>query len=203
LAKVTQEHNTTDNLDFQSSTDDTNLEAYLSADAVALLAKVEVQVEKLAQRQRQISAKLRIPQPVEQIWKVLTDYEALADFIPNLAKSRLIEHPDGGIRLEQVGSQRLLNFNFCARVVLDLEEYFPKEINFRMVEGDFKGFSGSWCLEPCSLGEHMETNLCYTIQVWPKLTMPISIIENRLSKNLRLNLLAIYQRVEELASKKS
>ncbi|MCF2147278.1 SRPBCC family protein [Desmonostoc muscorum LEGE 12446] len=200
---MTQEHNTTDNLDFQSSTDDTNLEAHLSADAVALLAKVEVQVEKLAQRQRQISAKLRIPQPVEQIWKVLTDYEALADFIPNLAKSRLIEHPDGGIRLEQVGSQRLLNFNFCARVVLDLEEYFPKEINFRMVEGDFKGFSGSWCLEPCSLGEHMGTNLCYTIQVWPKLTMPISIIENRLSKDLRLNLLAIYQRVEELASQKS
>ncbi|MFN6538047.1 MAG: SRPBCC family protein [Nostoc sp. EkiNYC01] len=200
---MTQEHNTTDNLDFQSSTDDTNLEAYLPADAVALLAKVEVQVEKLAQRQRQISAKLRIPQPVEQIWKVLTDYEALADFIPNLAKSRLIEHPDGGIRLEQVGSQRLLNFNFCARVVLDLEEYFPKEINFRMVEGDFKGFSGSWCLEPCSLGEDVGTNLFYTIQVWPKLTMPISIIENRLSKDLRLNLLAIYQRVEELASQKS
>ncbi|MBD2412674.1 cyclase [Nostoc calcicola FACHB-389] len=200
---MTQEHNTTDNLDFQSSTDDTNLEAHLSADAVALLAKVEVQVEKLAQRQRQISAKLRIPQPVEQIWKVLTDYEALADFIPNLAKSRLIEHPDGGIRLEQVGSQRLLNFNFCARVVLDLQEYFPKEINFRMVEGDFKGFSGSWCLEPCSLGEDVGTNLCYTIQVWPKLTMPISIIENRLSKDLRLNLLAIYQRVEELASQKS
>ncbi|MFN6468157.1 MAG: SRPBCC family protein [Nostoc sp. SerVER01] len=200
---MTQEYNTTENLDFQSSTDDNNLEADLSADALALLAKVEVQIEKLAQRQRQISAKVQIPQPVEQIWKVLTDYEALADFIPNLAKSRLIEHPDGGIRLEQVGSQRFLNFNFCARVVLDLEEYFPKEINFRMVEGDFKGFSGSWCLEPYSLGEHIGTNLCYTIQVWPKLTMPVSIIENRLSKDLRLNLMAIYQRVEEIASQKS
>ncbi|RCJ24507.1 cyclase [Nostoc sp. ATCC 43529] len=200
---MTQEYNTTENLDLQSSTDDTNLEADLSADALALLAKVEVQIDKLAQRQRQISAKVQIPQPVEQIWKVLTDYEALADFIPNLAKSRLIEHPDGGIRLEQVGSQRFLNFNFCARVVLDLEEYFPKEINFRMVEGDFKGFSGSWCLEPYSLGEHIGTNVCYTIQVWPKLTMPVSIIENRLSKDLRLNLMAIYQRVEELASQKS
>ncbi|WP_445636774.1 Cyclase [Nostoc sp. DSM 114161] len=200
---MTQEYNTTENLDLQSSTDDTNLEADLSADALALLAKVEVQIEKLAQRQRQISAKVQIPQPVEQIWKVLTDYEALADFIPNLAKSRLIEHPDGGIRLEQVGSQRFLNFNFCARVVLDLEEYFPKEINFRMVEGDFKGFSGSWCLEPYSLDEHIGTNLCYTIQVWPKLTMPVSIIENRLSKDLRLNLMAIYQRVEELAIQKS
>ncbi|MBD2614892.1 MAG: cyclase [Nostoc sp. GBBB01] len=200
---MTQEYNTTENLDFQRSTDDTNLEADLPADALALLAQVEVQIEKLAQRQRQISAKIQIPQPVEQIWKVLTDYEALADFIPNLAKSRLIEHPDGGIRLEQIGSQRLLNFNFCARVVLDLEEYFPKEINFRMVEGDFKGFSGTWCLEPYSLGEQIGTNLCYTIQVWPKLTMPVSIIENRLSKDLRFNLLAIYQRVEELASEKS
>jgi ribosome-associated toxin RatA of RatAB toxin-antitoxin module len=198
---VTKEQNATENLDFQSSSDDTNLGGDLTADIVALAAKVEVQIQKIAERQRQISAKVQIPQPVEKIWQVLTDYEALPDFLPNLAKSRLIEHPNGGIRLEQVGSQRLLNFNFSARVVLDLEEYFPKEINFRMVEGDFKGFSGSWCLEPCSLGEYVGTNLCYTIQVWPKLTMPVGIIENRLSKDLRLNLVAIHQRVEELASR--
>nr|WP_199326843.1 SRPBCC family protein [Nostoc sp. FACHB-888] len=178
-----------------------NLEGDLTADAVALAAKVEVQIEKIAERQRQISAKVQIPQPVEQIWKVLTDYEALPEFLPNLAKSRLMEHPNGGIRLEQVGSQRLLNFNFSARVVLDLEECFPKEINFRMVEGDFKGFFGSWGLEPYSLGECVGTNLSYTIQVWPKLTMPVGIIENRLSKDLRLNLVAIHQRVENLASK--
>ncbi|NDJ22919.1 cyclase [Nostoc sp. B(2019)] len=200
ILKVTKEHNTTEDFDFQSSSDDTNLQGDLLADTV-VPAKVEVQVEKIAERQRRISAKIQIPQPVEQIWKVLTDYEALADFIPNLAKSRLIEHPNGGIRVEQIGSGRLLNFNFCARVVLDLEEYFPKEINFRMVEGDFKGFSGSWCLEPYSLGEYIGTNLCYTIQVWPKLTMPVAIIENRLSKDLQLNMLAIHQRVGELTSK--
>lgn len=199
---MTKEQNTTENLDLQSPSDDTDLEGNLPADALALAAKVEIQIKKIAERQRQISAKLHIPQPVEQIWKVLTDYEALPDFIPNLTKSRLIAHPNGGIRLEQIGSQRLLNINFCARVVLDMEEHFPKEINFHMVEGDFKGFSGSWCLEPYTLGEYIGTNLCYTIQVWPKRTMPVAIIENRLSKDLRLNLLAIHQRVEHLASKK-
>ncbi|MEH2179579.1 SRPBCC family protein [Nostoc sp.] len=191
---MTKKQNTTENLDLQSFADDTNLEGDLPA-------KVEVKIEKIAERQRQISAKIQIPHPMEQIWKVLTNYEALPDFIPNLAKSCLIEHPNGGIRLEQVGSQRLLNFNFCARVILDLEECFPKAINFRMVEGDFKGFSGSWCLEPYSFDEYLGTNLSYTIQVWPKLTMPVGIIENRLSKDLRLNLSAIYQRVKELASK--
>ena len=191
---MTKQYNTQQDLDFNS-----DLDGELVADAENL-PSVEVQVEKIADRQRQITARVQIPQPVEQVWKVLTNYEALADFIPNLAKSRLLNHPQGGIRLEQVGSQRLLNFNFCARVVLDLEEYFPKEINFQMVEGDFKGFSGSWCLQPCTLDNSIGTDLCYTIQVWPKLTMPITIIERRLSKDLRSNLLAIYQRVESLAN---
>ncbi|MBE9006877.1 SRPBCC family protein [Fortiea sp. LEGE XX443] len=195
---MTEEHNSTLNPNPSAADDDTSREDNLVVNT-ANLPPVAIQIERIAERQRQISAKIHIPHPIERIWKVLTDYEALVDFIPNLAKSRLLEHPDGGIRLEQVGSQRLLTFNFCARVVLDLEEYFPKEITFSMVEGDFKDFSGSWNLEPYSLDGIIGTNLCYTIQIWPKLTMPVTIIERRLSKDLQLNLLAIYQRVEQLA----
>jgi ribosome-associated toxin RatA of RatAB toxin-antitoxin module len=196
---VTQQYNITENLDPSATADHIQLENNLTIDAAGL-PDVVVKVEKIAERQRKISAKIQIPQPVERIWKVLTDYEALSEFIPNLAKSCLLEHPQGGIRLEQIGSQRLLKFNFSARVVLDLEECFPQEINFSMVEGDFKGFSGSWCLEPYSQGEDQGTTVCYTIQVWPKLTMPITIIERRLSNDLRVNLLAIHQRVEQLTT---
>lgn len=188
---MTKQHKTTQNLELNAVDQDSNFQDNLPS--------VIVEVEKIAERQRQITAKVQIPQPVEQVWQVLTNYEALVDFVPNLAKSCLLEHPNGGIRLEQVGSQRLLNFNFCARVILDLQERFPKEISFQMVEGDFKGFSGSWNLEPYTLGEQTGTNLCYTIQIWPKLIMPVAIIEHRLSSDLRANLLAIYQRVEYLA----
>jgi ribosome-associated toxin RatA of RatAB toxin-antitoxin module len=173
------------------------VEPSLASDAA--LQAVQVQIQRIAQRQRQITAKVKIPHPVEQVWKVLTDYEALPDFIPNLAQSRKINHPTGGIRLEQVGSQRVLRFNFCARVILDLEEFFPHKISFQMVEGDFKDFSGSWNLEPEPQGLLMETNLCYTVKVWPKLTMPATLIERRLSQDMALNLLAIRQRVEDLA----
>jgi ribosome-associated toxin RatA of RatAB toxin-antitoxin module len=190
---VITEHNT-EGFDSPNLIEDDSLETDLDTNPVT------IQVEKLAERQRQITAKVQIPHPIEKVWKILTDYEALPEFIPNLAKSCLLEHPNGGIRLEQVGSQRLLNFKFCARVVLDLEEIFPKLINFQMVEGDFKGFSGFWCLEPYSFGAEQGTILCYTIQVWPKLTMPIAIIENRLSKDLRLNLLAIRQRASDLGT---
>ena len=161
---------------------------------------VEMQVEKISDRKRQITAQLHIPHSVEQVWQVLTNYEALADFIPNLAQSRRLDRPNGGIRLEQVGSQRFLKLNFSARVVLDLEESFPQAINFCMVEGDFKEFSGSWNLKPCSIEATEGTHLCYTVQILPKAMMPISIIERRLSQDLQTNLLAVQQRVAQLAS---
>ncbi len=197
IPTVTKEHEPDLELDFPTATDDTGTDASLVAQEEPQHG-VEVQVQPVAERQRQISAKIQIPHPVEQVWQVLTDYENLAKFIPNLAKSRLLEHPTGGIRLEQVGSQRLLRFNFSARVVLDLEEKFPDKIVFNMVEGDLKAFSGTWLLEPYSLSDQSGTNLCYTVRVWPKRTMPVAIIERRLSSDVRLNLLAIRQRVEEL-----
>ncbi len=193
---MTQENKPNLETDFPAATDDTGLEASLVAQEDPQHA-VEVQIQSVAERQRQISAKIQISHSVEQVWQVLTDYENLAKFIPNLAKSRLLEHPTGGIRLEQVGSQRLLRFNFSARVVLDLEEKFPHEIVFNLVEGDLKAFSGNWRLEP-DISDQNRTNLCYSVRVWPKRTMPVAIIERRLCNDVRLNLLAIRQQVEKL-----
>jgi ribosome-associated toxin RatA of RatAB toxin-antitoxin module len=192
----------TSNLDPTLSADAERLEAGLdlAAEAAnpALLQTVTIETESIEGRKRKISAKIYIPRSAEQVWQVLTDYEALADFIPNLGKSERLQHPQGGIRLEQVGTQRLLRFNFSARVVLDLEEIFLQEIRFNMVEGDFNSYSGCWRLEPQVQGDRSGTNLTYTLLVWPKRTMPIGFLERRLQQDFSLNLVAIRQRVEEL-----
>ncbi|AFZ42984.1 cyclase/dehydrase [Halothece sp. PCC 7418] len=166
---------------------DSELEAQLEA--------VEIQTEEVAKRQRRITSQIAIAHPRESVWKVLTDYESLPEFIPSLEKSQRLEHPEGEkVRLEQVGKQKLLKMNFSARVVLDLEEAHPERIDFEMVEGDFKAFSGYWFLEP----KEKTTQLVYSIFVWPPRTMPVSLIERRLSKDLSLNLVAIRQRVDQL-----
>lgn len=195
---MTEQHQPNLELDFSAVKSETDSEASFVTPVADMLDAVEVKTEPIAERQRKISAKIQISHSVEQVWQILTDYEALPDFIPNLAKSCLLEHPTGGIRLEQVGTQRLLRLNFSARVVLDLEEKFPDEINFNMVEGDFKAFAGSWQLEPDSLPDQSGTNLCYIARIWPKRTMPVAMIERRLCSDLRLNLLAIRQRADDL-----
>ncbi|KGF71737.1 cyclase [Neosynechococcus sphagnicola sy1] len=172
-----------------------------SADAVdidsQLLQQVEVWTEATRGRERKLSARIQIPYPATFVWQVLTDYEALSDFIPNLKTSRRLEHPSGGIRLEQVGTQRLLRLNFSARVVLDIEEQFLQQISFQMVEGDFKAFSGCWQLATLQSDQPM-TGLNYTVTILPKRTMPVALIERRIRRDLPLNLLAVLQRVETL-----
>lgn len=156
---------------------------------------VEVATDRATGRERQISAKIRIPHPIEQVWQILTDYDHLADFIPSLSRSRRIQHPQGGIRIEQIGTQALLRVKFCARVVLDMVEQMPHQLDFQMVEGDFKTFCGNWTLQPLPNGN---TELCYTVVVLPPRTMPISLIERKLKSGLVSNLSAIRQRADQL-----
>jgi ribosome-associated toxin RatA of RatAB toxin-antitoxin module len=160
------------------------------------LQEVEVKTDWAEGRQRQISARIQIPYTVEQVWQILTDYEHLADFIPNLSKSRLLPHPQGGIRLEQIGAQSFLKIKFCARVVLDMLEKFPHQLDFQMVEGDFQEFSGSWLLHPCVLKDQPGTHLSYIIRVVPHRAMPVGLIERRLCHNLAVNLTSIWKQAE-------
>lgn len=171
--------------------------AQLSPGVDLALPEVEVKTERLEGRQRQISASIKLPYSVEQVWQVLTDYDALADFIPNLAKSRRLPHPAGGIRLEQVGVQQILFLDFSARVVLDMAENFPREIRFSMVEGDFKAFSGTWQLETWP-DPGTGTKLTYTVLVCPKRTLPVGAVERRIGSDLPLNLLAVLERSHKL-----
>lgn len=159
-------------------------------------AVVDIATEKRPARERRILASVTIPQPVEQVWQIITDYEKLADFIPSLTTSRLIPNTEGCTRLEQIGAQCFLRVKFCARVVLDMTESFPHEVGFSMKEGDFKRFEGAWRLEPTEQG----TRLSYDLLVKAPAAMPASLIERHLRNNLISNLLAIHQRALEVAA---
>lgn len=186
--------------------DDSAQDDHLTVDAVemqddirsdgdgAIADEIAVNTESLEGRKRRITAQTIMPYAQDNIWHILTDYDHLADFIPSLKSSRRIEHPENGIRIEQIGSQSLLKVKFCARVVLDMVETFPQRIDFAMVEGDFKEFQGAWILQPTIVETTPCTQLAYTLEVLPSRIMPVNLIERKLSHNLRINLLSIHQR---------
>lgn len=162
--------------------------------------EVVMTTEKLAGRSRRIRATIAVPCSLEQLWQVLTDYDRLATFIPNLTLSRRIPHPQDGIRLEQMGSQCFLNIQFCARVVLDMVEQFPHRLGFRMVEGDFRDFQGAWLLESGQdESGQVLTALSYEVTLLPPRAIPANLIERHLRRDLAENLRAIRQQALGIA----
>ncbi len=157
---------------------------------------IEQTMERLPNGIRRLAAQLRTSAKVDSLWSVLSDYENLSDFIPNLSSSSVVSREDNKVRLKQIGSQRLMGFTFSAEVHLELRE--DKEaglMEFHLLKGDFRRFEGSWLIK--DFPERNESFLLYELTVQGCIGMPVSLIEARLREDLNNNLLAV-----EAAAKK-
>lgn len=68
---------------------------------------VYIEVMKVEKNSRRIECRISIEAPLDAIWSMLTDYEKLADFIPGLAVSQLLQKGDKYARLLQVMSMMI------------------------------------------------------------------------------------------------
>ena len=182
--------------DFQVESESETLSS--AADST-ILNQVDLKIEKLEGRQRRILAKIQIPFPLDQVWQVLTDYEAFAEFMPSLSQCQQLEHPTGGIRVKQVRTKNLMGMHFSVCAVFDIEERFPHEIHYQLIEGDMKEFSGYWRFEALKTSED-KAGVCliYDFLVLPKAFLPAALIEHVMSHDIPANMLAIRQRIDKL-----
>ncbi len=154
------------------------------------LDTIQQDMERLPQGTRRLAVQLRLGLEPDPIWNVLTDYENLSRFIPNLSTSRLLWRRDHRVGLEQVGCQQFCGLRFTARVELELcEQRENGLLSFVMRQGDFRRFEGAWHI----CGEPLGTRLLYELTVQGRQGMPIGLIEQRLREDLAANLRAVQQ----------
>ena len=145
-------------------------------------------MERLPSGTRRLAAQLRSELPSDLFWEVLTDYEHLDQFIPNLSSSELLHREGDTVLLQQEGSQKLLGIRFSAQVLLELKEFrHDGVLRFSMLKGDFRRFEGSWQIRDLLDG----SSLLYELTVQGCLGMPIGLIEERLRDDLSSNLRAV------------
>ncbi|KAH0907666.1 hypothetical protein HID58_039493 [Brassica napus] len=161
--------------------------------------KVRCEVDVISWRERRIRGEIWVDSDSQSVWDVLTDYERLADFIPNLVCSGRIPCPHPGrIWLEQRGLQRALYWHIEARVVLDLHECPDspngRELHFSMVDGDFKKFEGKWSVK--SGIRSVGAVLSYEVNVIPRFNFPAIFLERIIRSDLPVNLRAVARQAE-------
>ena len=161
---------------------------------------IEQTMEKLSDGARRLAAQLTTTASFDSLWSVLTDYDRLNLFIPNLLTSKIIYENNNNIHLKQIGSQDFLGLKFSAEVILDLyEEKDIGQINFKLIKGDFRRFEGSWKIKPISNSD--KNSLIYDLTVKGCQWMPIGMIEKRLKRDLSENLIAVERQARISSSK--
>ncbi len=151
---------------------------------------IEQTMEKLSDGTRRLAAQLTTSASLDSLWNVLTDYDRLNQYIPNLLSSQKIYQKNNNVHLKQVGAQDFLGIKFSAEVTIDLFE--DKELGilkFNLIKGDFRKFEGSWKIQ--NIKNTSKNSLIYDLTVQGCQWMPIGMIEKRLKKDLSENLIAV------------
>lgn len=120
----------------------------LSLAAPAALSAAEVTVH--ASRQGDVlhvEASAEFAADRQRVWQVLTDYNHLADFIPGMRMSRILERGKGTVIVEQKGDVRLLFLTYPIEVTLAVDEFPHERIVSRAVRGSFLEMHNAYYLE--------------------------------------------------------
>ncbi|KAK1293985.1 hypothetical protein QJS10_CPA16g01800 [Acorus calamus] len=173
---------------------------------------VDIAVTKVGRNMRRVDSRIRVGAGLEEVWGVLTDYEALADVVPSLTECSVVERGENFSRLCQVGQQNLgFGLKFNARGVLDCYEkeleHLPfgrrRDVEFKMIEGDFRKFEGRWSILEVNAneqegGEFLEsqTVLTYTVELEPRPWLPVRLLEGIICREVKVNLMSIREEAQ-------
>jgi ribosome-associated toxin RatA of RatAB toxin-antitoxin module len=95
-----------------------------------------------------VVCRARLEAPPELVWRTLTDYDRLADFIPGMHRSRVIERRGGTAIVEQAGEARFLFIRYPIDVTFSTVERPPYVIEATMLKGNLKQLRGVYRIEP-------------------------------------------------------
>jgi ribosome-associated toxin RatA of RatAB toxin-antitoxin module len=95
----------------------------------------------------EVRATAEINADAADAWKVLTDYDRLAEFIPGMNESRVVSRDGFKVVIDQRGEAGLLFFTFPMRVRLAIEEFPHNRIVSNAIAGNFKELHGVYDLE--------------------------------------------------------
>ncbi len=129
-----------------------------------------------------VSGSIYIRSVPETIWTIITDYDNLAETMPRVRKSRVVEENGNSKIVEQTSKTGVLFFKIKFSTRVAITEAFPDSVSFKLLSGDFETFDGKWVLSPY---ENHGTFVNWSARVKPDFSAPGFIIDAVQKRDLR------------------
>jgi ribosome-associated toxin RatA of RatAB toxin-antitoxin module len=140
----------------------------------------QVQVEVSEERGTyQVVATFPIPQRAALAMTVLTDYDRIPRFMPDVRTSRVLERTDNRVVVEQEAVAKFLLFSKQVHLVLDVEEG-PVLLKFQdRCKKAFSRYEGSWTLEE----RPDRTDVTYKLTAKPTFDVPGFLLKRLMKRD--------------------
>ncbi|MBN1928846.1 MAG: SRPBCC family protein [Chlorobiaceae bacterium] len=134
----------------------------------------------------------------KHVWAAITDYNNHKYFVPKLIDSGLISDNGREQVMFERGKTDILFFRKTVYIKLSLQGEYPKRLDFRQLEGDFKVYEGKWLLEKAPDGKG--TLLTFNARIKPDFFAPAMFVSKVQKHDLPMVLAAMKKRAESSLS---
>lgn len=142
-----------------------------------------------------IHAEILVPADAKTAWAVLTDYDNLARFVPEMKSSRVTSAPGQPKRVEQRGKSGMLSFFTPEFIVLQMEETPYERIKFNKVAGDVRSMRGEWQI----VGNGNPVRVFYRARIVPNVPLPPLLGATMIEMDVEEKLAAIRREIARRA----
>ncbi|HEX7085713.1 MAG TPA: SRPBCC family protein [Vicinamibacterales bacterium] len=129
----------------------------------------------------QVAARFVVPRPAPVAVTVLTDYDRIATFMPNLTKSQVLSESGDTVVVEQEAVAKLMMFSRRIHLLLEVRQE-DGQIRFRDRSGrSFRAYEGQWRVTP-----HGETAVIdYELAADPAFAVPGFVLKRMLERDAK------------------
>ncbi|KQW90133.1 cyclase/dehydrase [Massilia sp. Root418] len=136
------------------------------------LPKLEVAVTRVTQdglHLYEVDASGIVQAPLATVWKTLTTYDRMNEFVPDMASCRVLSRNGNEVIIEQYGTARFLFMSKSIHLIVRATETPMQSIDIALISGDMKHYESRWELFPQPEGG---TKVIYTGRLVPNFYVP-------------------------------
>jgi ribosome-associated toxin RatA of RatAB toxin-antitoxin module len=130
-------------------------------------------------------------------WRVMTDYNRYAEFIPELRLSRIVARRGSTVIVEQSGDATFWLFKLPLDITFEINEIPPSGLQSRAVAGSLRSLTSSYALTPVTSG----TRLDYHGHVEPGFAPFGQIAQTAVERNVARQFQALADEIERQSAK--
>lgn len=131
-----------------------------------------------------------------QAWAVMSDYERLADFVPDLVSSRVLSRTGPVAVVEQVSRVGIMLMSHVVRMQIRIEEKPMSALDVSLISGDMRHYAVHWTLEPARQGGIDGTLLRFSGELEPQFFIPPVVGQPVVQANVRQLMEAVVSAIE-------